>query len=182
MVVNGLKFSFSTWLNSIHKADSSRVLMVVWIIRHAKVVGTSPMLCGSKASSTPSCIHQLSSSSCIWAAGFSPPCVYHSTLPWIKGTWYSLLSLLSLRSTGTWHSIFFHTSSQHLNVGPRVFVLHYVWMHFSLCGLMECQIMTIMGIVGPNTIDKCITSKNRLDCKEYSCFFLKSHTKLLYYN
>ena len=30
--------------------------------------------------------------------------------------WYSFLSLLSLRSTGTWHSIFFHT---YLNVGPR---------------------------------------------------------------
>ena len=25
--------------------------------------------------------------------------------------------------------------SQHLNVGPRVFVLHYVWMYFYLCGL-----------------------------------------------
>ena len=127
VVVNGLKFSFSPWLNSIHKADSSWVLMVVWIIRHAKVVGMSP-----KASSTPSCIHQLRSILLAFGQLVFHHLMYttHSSLDQGDSSPFCPWSLLGLGTPSS--SI---PPSQHLNVGPRVFVLHYVWMYFYLCGL-----------------------------------------------
>ena len=108
VVVKSSKWSSSPWfvLSSIHWAEplhSRCVCKVVWIIGHAEVVGTSSHV-AIPASSSPSCIHQFSSSD-IWAAGFSPPYVDHPTIPWARGTCYSLLSSLSLRSAGTRHPI-----------------------------------------------------------------------------
>ena len=122
--MNSLEWSYP-WspcliLSSIHIAGSlhSRlVCKVVWIIWHAEVVGTSSSV-PPPASSSPSCIHQISSSD-IWAAGFSPPCVHHPTVPWTRRTCYSLLSFLSLRPTRTRQTISPIPSispSQHLNM------------------------------------------------------------------
>ena len=89
-------------LSSIHIAPplhSRLVCKVVWIIGHAEVVGTSSSV-AKPASSSPSCIHQLSSID-IWAASFSPPCVDHPSIPWARWTCCSLLSSLSLRPTRT---------------------------------------------------------------------------------
>ena len=122
VVVNSCEwFMVCQILSSIHRAKplhSRLVCKVVWIIRHAEVVGTSSSA-SKPASSSPSCIHQLCSSD-IWAAGFSPPCVDYPTIPWARWTCYPLLSPLSLRSTRTRHTISPIPSippSQHLNVG-----------------------------------------------------------------
>ena len=90
-------------LSSIHRAKplhSWLVCNVVWIIWNAEVVGTSSSV-AVPASSSPSCIHQLSSSD-IWTAGFSPPCVDHSTIFLDQGH-LLLLALLSVQLVLEYH-------------------------------------------------------------------------------
>ena len=97
---------------------SRLVCKVVWIIEHAEVVGTSSSV-APPASSSPSCIHQLSSSD-IWAAVFSPLRIDHPSISCTRRTCYSLLSPPSLRPTRTRQTVSSIPSIpllQHLNVG-----------------------------------------------------------------
>ena len=120
--MNSSKWSLCPWLilSSIHRAvtlHSRLEFKVVWITGHAEIVGTSSNV-AKPASSSPSCIHKLSSSG-IWAGHFPPPCVDHPTILWTGRTCYSLLSPLSLWPTRTRHPISPIPSippSQHLNV------------------------------------------------------------------
>jgi len=113
-------------LNSIHivvPLNSRLVAEIVWIIRHAEVVCCSSLLL-KVWSTSPPCIYQCGARD-TWAAVFSPPCVHHPTIPWTRGTCYSLLSFLSLRTTGTSYTISSIPSispSQYLNVRERACV------------------------------------------------------------
>ena len=116
-------------LHSIHIAvtlNSRLIAEVVWIIRHAEVVGCSSPMRVIRSTSPP-CIHQLSSWD-IWTASFPPPCVDYSTTPWASRTLragYSSHPSLSLWPTGTRHPISSIPSispSQYLNVGKGTIV------------------------------------------------------------
>ena len=92
-------------LCSIHVAvslDSRLVAEIVWIIRHAEVVGCSSLMC-IPCSTNPPCIHQCGTWD-TWTATFPPPCVDHSTTSRSRGTCYSLVSssvLVGPRGPGT---------------------------------------------------------------------------------
>ena len=122
VVVNSSKWCSSCLiLCSIHivaPLNSRCVAEIVWIIRHAEVVGCTSLM-WRVCSTSPSCIHKCGTWD-TWTTTFPPSCVDHSSIPWSRRTCYSLVSPLSLRSTGTRHPISpisSISSSQHLNVG-----------------------------------------------------------------
>ena len=68
--------------------------------------GTPVIGCSSfmlpPCSTDPPCVHQCDAWD-TWTATFPPTCVDSSTIPWPRGTCYSLVTVLFLRSTGTRH-------------------------------------------------------------------------------
>ena len=103
---------------------SRLITQILWVIRHAQVIGTSSTV-AVPASSSSSFVDQFSSW-CRWAGCPSPPGVDHSTTTGTRRTlwtWWPLVSYFSVFPISARQSITTVSTLQQFNSGASVIIL-----------------------------------------------------------